>query len=61
MWLFVSVCKEEGKYIAIITNTELSDLGVYCLLEEEIGVILEPDRDLKRSSIKNFKGCLGTK
>lgn len=61
MWLFVSVCKEEGKDIAIITHTGPSDLGVYCILEEEIGVVLEPDWDLKKSSINNFKGCLGTK
>lgn len=56
MWLFVSLCKEEGKDIAIITHTEPSDLGVYCILEEEMGAILEPDWDLKKSSIKNFRG-----
>lgn len=56
----MSVCKEEGKDIAIITHTEPSDLGVYCILEEEMGAILEPDWDVKKSSIKNFKGGFST-
>lgn len=41
VWLFVSLCIEEGKDTAIITYTEPSDLGVYCILEEEMGAISE--------------------